>query len=140
MHHDEEEKEEQQKNKQIIQPPKHSQLLKYYLRVSTLMRRPLFICEPSSNLKDHGQCKRRFGIYPEMCPNTEFEAHQLTSLPFGLFFCFAVCIVFCDGHQLTSLLGTHGFFVLAALNFSFMISCFFAELQFKNWETARFHL
>ena len=31
-------------------------------------------------------------------------------------------------NQLTSLLGTHGFFVLATLNFSFMISCFFGGI------------
>ena len=35
-------------------------------------------------------------------------------------------------NQLTSLLGTHGFFVLATLNFSFMISCFFGGIAVQK--------
>ena len=70
---------------------------------------------------------------PEMCPNTEFEeapADFLYRLAF--FFVLLFASYFAMANQLTSLLGTHGFFVLATLNFSFMISCFFGGIAVQK--------
>jgi MFS family permease len=63
-------------------------------------------------------------VSSEAPPDYLYRVVLFFGLLFGSYFAMA--------NQLTSLLGAHGFFILATLNFSFTLSCFFGGIAVKR--------